>query len=297
MYENITTHKSSQRRLLIALFITSTFMFIQIVSAFYANSLAVYADAGHLFVHNSSLLIALIASTLAIKFGRTFSDGYLRLELSGGLINGVLYLLISSWILFHGADRLFGHEHHDEHQINTFLMSSVASLGFLFHAASAFVLYKGRKDSVNVYAVFLHTFFDLLSTIVTFVTSIVIYATGWTIVDSLSSILIALFVLFTGSKLLYKCIKGLFFYGVKLPALKKIENALHELEHIENIHNLIVKSDNGMVVVGAHIVLKQQCTLEKHDEICRFHVEKILKEDFDVEKSVLQIEANGCQHS
>ena len=114
----LTTHKSSQRRLLIALAITSAFMLLQLVGAFYANSLAVYADAGHLFVHNSSLFIALIASTLAIKFGRTFSDGYRRLELSGGLINGTLYLLISCWILLQGAERLIGHEHHDEHEIN-----------------------------------------------------------------------------------------------------------------------------------------------------------------------------------
>lgn len=271
-------------------------MLIQVIGAFYANSLAVYADAGHLFVHNSSLFIALIASTLAIKFGQTFSDGYRRLELSGGLINGILYLLISCWILLQGAERLLGHEHHDEHEINTFVMSSVASLGFLFHAASAFVLYKGRKDSVNVYAVFLHTFFDLLSTIVTFITSVVIHATGWTIFDSLSSILISIFVLFTGSKLLYKCIKGLFFNGVRLPALKKIEAALAEVEHIDNVHNLIVKSDNGAVIVGAHIVLKHKCTLEKHDEICRFQVEKVLKEQFNVEESVLQIETGGCKH-
>tara|TARA_B110000438_G_scaffold265754_2_gene279331 strand:- start:1522 stop:2415 length:894 start_codon:yes stop_codon:yes gene_type:complete len=293
----LTTHKSSQRRLLIALAITSVFMLLQLIGAFYANSLAVYADAGHLFVHNSSLFIALIASTLAIKFGQTFSDGYRRLELSGGLINGTLYILISCWILLQGADRLFGHEHHDEHEINTFVMSSVASLGFLFHGASAYVLYKGRKDSVNVYAVFLHTFFDLLSTIVTFATSIIIHATGWTVVDSLSSVLISVFVLLTGSKLLFKCIKGLFFNGVRLPALKKIEAALQSVEHIDNVHNLIVKSDNGEVVVGAHIVLKHQCTLEKHDEVCRFQVERVLKEQFDIKTSVLQIETGGCQHT
>jgi cobalt-zinc-cadmium efflux system protein len=290
----LTTHKSSQRRLLIALAITSVFMLIQLFGAFYANSLAVYADAGHLFVHNSSLFIALIASTLAIKFGQTFSDGYRRVELSGGLINGVLYLVISCWILFQGAERLFGHEHHDEHEINTFVMSSVAALGFLFHTASAYVLYQGRKDSINVYAVFLHTFFDLLSTVITFVTSIIIHATGWTVVDSMSSILISVFVLFTGSRLLYKCIKGLFFNGARLPALKTIEKTLYEIEHIENIHNLTVKSDDGLVIVGAHIVLKHKCTDEKHDEICRFQVEKVLQQRFAIEKSVLQIETGGC---
>ena len=89
---DITTHKSSQRRLLTALAITCTFMIIQIIGAFYANSLAVYADAGHLFVHNSSLFIALIASALAIRLATTFSDGYRKAELTGGLINGCLYL-------------------------------------------------------------------------------------------------------------------------------------------------------------------------------------------------------------
>ena len=124
-----------------------------------------------------------------------------------------------------------------------------------------------------------------------------IHATGWTVVDSLSSILISFFVLFTGSKLLYKCVKGLFFNGVRLPALKKIESALQGIEHIDNVHNLTVKSENSQVVVGAHIVLKHQCTLEKHDEICRFQVERVLKEKFDVTTSVLQIETNGCQHN
>lgn len=79
--------------------------------------------------------------------------------------------------------------------------------------------------------------------------------------------------------------------------MKKIENALQGLEHIDNVHNLIVKSDNGQVVVGAHIVLKHQCTLEKHDEVCRFQVERMLKAQFDVNTSVLQIEASGCKHS
>lgn len=124
-----------------------------------------------------------------------------------------------------------------------------------------------------------------------------IHVTGWTIFDSLSSILISIFVLYTGSKLLYKCIKGLFFNGVKLPALKKIEKALHEIEHIDNVHNLIVKSEDSVVIVGAHIVLKHKCTLEKHDEICRFQIEKVLKEQFNIDKSVLQIETAACEHS
>lgn len=291
---DITTHKSSQRRLLIALSITCSFMVIQIIGASYANSLAVYADAGHLFVHNSSLFIALIASAIAIKVAKTFSDGYRKTELTGGLINGILYLVISCWILYQGSERLLAHEHSNELEINTFLMTSIAAIGFLFHTASAFILYKGRKDSVNVYAVFLHTFFDLLSTVITFFTSIIIHYTGWIVVDSLSSMLISIFVLFTGLKLVHKCIYGLFINGTGLPSVRKIEKSILTIEHINNLHNLTVKHENGQIVIGVHIVLKHSCTLEKHDEICRYQVEKLLEEKFKVTQSVLQIESGNC---
>ena len=67
----------------------------------------------------------------------------------------------------------------DELEINSFLMSAIAALGFLFHGAAAWVLYKGRKASINVYAVFLHSFFDIISTISTFIAGVLIYLTGW----------------------------------------------------------------------------------------------------------------------
>ena len=200
----ITTHHASRRRLLIALAITCSFMVIQLVGAYYANSLAVLADAGHLFVHNSSLFIALIASSFAIHLAKTYNDGHQKAELIGGLINGVLYLAISSLILYEGTERFMHHKGGHELVINSYLMSVIAAIGFLFHGAAAWVLYKGRKASINVYAVFLHSFFDLISTVSTFAAGVLIYITGWNVIDILSSMLIASFVLFTGIKVIVR---------------------------------------------------------------------------------------------
>ncbi|KPZ57197.1 MULTISPECIES: cation diffusion facilitator family transporter [Pseudoalteromonas] len=292
----ITTHQASRRRLLIALAITCSFMVIQVIGAYYANSLAVLADAGHLFVHNSSLFIALIASTLAIHFAKTYNDGYQRAELIGGLINGLLYLAISSVILYEGIERISHHNDGHDLEINSFLMSSIASVGFLFHGAAAWVLYKGRKASINVYAVFLHSFFDIISTISTFIAGVLIYYTGWSIIDILSSMLIASFVLFTGGKVITSCIKGLFFNSAKLPKVKDIEQSITDLEHVHNVHNVTVLRKDNDIIVGAHVVLKQHCTIEKHDEACRLKIEKLLAARFNVKSSVLQIESHECQH-
>ncbi|MDP2484719.1 cation diffusion facilitator family transporter [Pseudoalteromonas marina] len=292
----ITTHQASRRRLLIALAITCSFMIIQVIGAYYANSLAVLADAGHLFVHNSSLFIALIASSFAIHLAKTFNDGYQRAELMGGLINGILYLAISLVILYEGGER-FIHQHEgNELEINSYLMSVIAGLGFLFHGAAAWVLYKGRKASINVYAVFLHSFFDLISTVSTFVAGVLIYFTGLAVIDILSSMLIASFVLFTGIKVIISCIKGLRLNKAKLPKIADIESEITSIEHVHNVHNVTVTRNYDGLVVGAHVVLKKHCTIEKHDEACRLKVENLLAERFRVTSSVLQIESHECHH-
>ncbi|RZF90695.1 cation transporter [Pseudoalteromonas sp. CO302Y] len=291
---DITTHQASRRRLLIALAITCSFMVIQIIGAYFSNSLAVLADAGHLFVHNSSLFIALIASSMAIHFAKNFNDGYQRAELTGGLINGILYLSISLVILYEGGERYLHHNEGNHLEINSYLMSVISAIGFLFHGAAAWVLYKGRKASINVYAVFLHSFFDLISTVSTFFAGILIYLTGWAEIDIISSMLIASFVLFTGVKVIIRCIKGLAENNSKLPNVADVEKSIASIEHVENVHNVTVVRQDNVVIVGAHVVLKQHCTVEKHDEACRLKVEKLLLSRFKVAKSVLQIESHEC---
>lgn len=293
---DITTHQASRRRLLIALAITCSFMVIQIIGAYFSNSLAVLADAGHLFVHNSSLFIALIASSMAIHFAKNYNDGYQRAELTGGLINGILYLSISVIILFEGGERFLHHSDGHDLQINSYLMSVISAIGFLFHGAAAWVLYKGRKASINVYAVFLHSFFDLISTVSTFFAGILIHLTGWPEIDIISSMLIASFVLFTGVKVITRCIKGLMENKSKLPDVSEIEQSIASVEHVQNVHNVTVVRHDKDIVVGAHVVLKRHCTVEKHDEACRLKIERLLRVRFNIEKSVLQVESHECHH-
>ena len=293
---DITTHQASRRRLLIALAITCSFMVIQIIGAYFSNSLAVLADAWHLFVHNSSLFIALIASSMAIHFAKNYNDGYQRAELTGGLINGILYLSISVIILFEGGERFLHHSDGHDLQINSYLMSVISAIGFLFHGAAAWVLYKGRKASINVYAVFLHSFFDLISTVSTFFAGILIHLTGWPEIDIISSMLIASFVLFTGVKVITRCIKGLMENKSKLPDVSEIEQSIASVEHVQNVHNVTVVRHDKDIVVGAHVVLKRHCTVEKHDEACRLKIETLLRVRFNIEKSVLQVESHECHH-
>ncbi|MFC3034743.1 cation diffusion facilitator family transporter [Pseudoalteromonas fenneropenaei] len=291
---DITTHEASRRRLLLALAITCSFMVIQLIGAYYSNSLAVLADAGHLFVHNSSLFIAVIASAFAVRLAKNFNEGYKRAEYTGGLINGVLYLSISLFILYEGGGRLAAHHDGQDFAVNSYLMSMIAAIGFLFHGLSAWILYKGRKDSINVYAVFLHSFLDLLSTISTFIAGVILHLTGWQLIDVISSMLISLFVLYTGVNVVRLCIKGLFFTPPVLPDVPVIEKAIVAAEHVESVHNVTVSYLQKQITIGAHIVLKHHCTLAQHDDLCRVAVERQLTKQFGKVRLVLQVESHNC---
>lgn len=298
---DITSHKASRKRLLIALAITSSFMVLQVIAAYFANSLAIFADAGHLFVHNSTLFIAILASSIAIHLAKNFNEGYHKAELYGGLINGVLYLAISSSILIIGGSRFEEMHHGQHHDINPQIMAAISVIGFVFHGLAAWVLYQGRKDSVNVYAVFLHTFFDLLSTVTTLIASAVIYFTGWQQADVVFSLLIAVFVLFTGLRLIVQCLERLRTPKTQLPRAIEVEKQLIDLAHVESAHNVTVSLVDGELVVGAHLVLKAKCTLEQHDQACRDEATAMLQSRFNAARSVLQIEAsqhviNGQAH-
>src|SRR5690242_19518298 len=91
---------ASHRRLLaISLTLTASVMIVQIVGAVLTGSLALLADAAHMFTDASALVIALIAAVVAARPAddrRTF--GYQRAEVFGALINAVILILLSVWV-------------------------------------------------------------------------------------------------------------------------------------------------------------------------------------------------------
>ena len=98
---------SNRRLLAISLAITSVVMIVQVVGAFLSGSLALLADAVHMFTDAAGLVIALVAAAVAARPAndrRTF--GYQRAEVFGALVNAVILIALSVWIAVEGVQRL-----------------------------------------------------------------------------------------------------------------------------------------------------------------------------------------------
>ena len=135
---DITTHQASRRRLLIALAITCSFMVIQVSWRLLFEFALLYL----LMLGICLFITVLYSSRLLPQAWRYISRKTLMMatsgaELTGGLINGILYLSISLIILYEGGERYLHHSDGHDLQINSYLMSVISAIGFLFHGADS----------------------------------------------------------------------------------------------------------------------------------------------------------------
>ena len=86
--------------------ITAAFMVAEVVGGVLSNSLALLADAGHMFTDVAALALSLVAMRLAQRPpSPTKTYGYVRLEILAALINGAALLLISAFIIKEALER------------------------------------------------------------------------------------------------------------------------------------------------------------------------------------------------
>ena len=139
---------SSRRLLAISLTLTATVMIVQVVGARLTGSLALLADAAHMFTDASALVIALIAATVAARPAddrRTF--GYQRAEVFGALINAVILIALATVVAVQGVQRLLTPS---EVEVAGGLMLVVAIVGLVANAVSMWLLSRAQRTNLNV---------------------------------------------------------------------------------------------------------------------------------------------------
>lgn len=302
--ESISTHSSSKKRLSIALGLGLTYFAMLVIGSHYSGSLSLGANAGHMLMHSSVLFIALIASTIASKAANDrYSAGYGRVESIGAFINAFLLIGVALYIGFEAFERHEGHSHDHNHglELNTELMSILAVCGLILHTVSALVLFKGRKESLNVYAAFLHLFFDVFITVATLTTAILIHHGVTEELDTYMALAIAAVILASGGRILWLSTRQLMDAVPKHIKLKEVISSLEGISHVCGVHNVIIRSHGNKMALSAHIILKASCIHSNHWITCRKEAEEVLKKKFDISYSILQMEvdeehAHSCDH-
>ena len=181
---------SNQNLLLIALVLTLGFSGVEGAAAYFANSLALISDAGHMVTDAAALGLALLAQIISRRPpSPKHSFGFGRAEALAAFVNSIVMLALVLWIVFEAISRFY-----DPHKVDGLTVTVVAAIGLLMNIVVAWVLSRDKK-SVNTRAALVHVMGDLLGSVAALIAGVVIQLTGWMPIDAILSILVSLLIL------------------------------------------------------------------------------------------------------
>jgi cobalt-zinc-cadmium efflux system protein len=270
----------------VAFFLNLSFTLIELVGGLFTNSIAIISDAVHDFGDSLSLALAWYFQKLSKKGStKQYSYGYKRFSLLGAIVNSIVLVVGSIYILSEAVPRLA-----QPQETNATGMFVLAIVGIIINGAA--VLRTRKASSINERVVSLHLLEDVLGWAAVLAGSIIMYFTGLTIIDPILSVFIGCFVLFNVFKNIRQTLPILL-QGT--PAEIEQEHIIEELKEIEpiaNVHDLHIWSlDEEYNVLTVHISLKEALPMDKLTEL-KIKIRAALKEE-EISHATIEFETPG----
>ena len=244
-------HHSSGSNLKLAFLLNVGFTLFEIIGGFYVNSIAIISDAIHDLGDSLSLGTSWYLQTKSNQArDARFSFGYKRFSLLGALINGLVLLGGSAFVLIEAVERLLAPEPTHAAGMVIFAFIGVAVNGY------AALRLSGGK-SMNEKVISLHLLEDVLGWIAVLVVAIILLFTDLYFLDPALSLVITAYILWGVVKRLKETL-FIFLQGVPTDVnLEEIESKLLKIDNISSLHHMHVWSLEGdSHVFTTHIKLK-----------------------------------------
>jgi cobalt-zinc-cadmium efflux system protein len=268
---------------------TLVFVAVEIVAGLRAHSLALLSDAGHNFTDGLALLLAWFGFYLQSKPAdeiKTF--GYHRAGVLAAFVNALTLVVLSLWILYESIARLRQPE-----IVQETVMMAVAALGLLLNGGIMLALRQASHHDLNVRSAFVHMLGDALGSVAIVAGAFVIRYTGWTRVDPVLSIVIALLIVWTARDIIRESLNILLEGLPRGLKLVDVTASMRAVEGVLDIHDLHIWSLGSSTRAASCHVLIADVPPSASDVILR-RINAVLADRFHIFHSTVQFEHVGC---
>jgi cobalt-zinc-cadmium efflux system protein len=282
--------EENRRALWIAIGITVAVMVLEFIGGILSNSLALFSDAGHMLTDGMSLGLSLVALQLATRPpSATKTYGLYRMEILAALVNGTTLILISMYILYQAYQRFQTPE-----IVKSHIMLWVAFVGLVANGIAAWAMMRTSRESLNLRGAYLHIMGDALSSLGVVGGGLVIYFTGWYMVDPILSVIICLVIL-RGAFVLVKDSANILLEAVpKDVDLEEVEKTVRSIPGVKDLHHVHLWTiTSGRHALSAH-VLVGDIQLSRTGSILQ-EINQILMQRYRISHSTIQFECENCQ--
>ncbi|MFL0809222.1 MAG: cation diffusion facilitator family transporter [Agarilytica sp.] len=282
MHNHAHVDKSTSR-IAWAFILNVGFTIIEFIGGMLTNSTAIMADAVHDLGDSLSIGLAWILSKLSNRESTSkFSYGYRRFSLLGALINGIVLIIGSIWVLSEAIPKLLNPEMPVVEG-----MFGLAILGVTVNGYAAFKLSKGK--SLNEQMLNWHLLEDVLGWVAVLVVSIILMFVEWPILDPILSIAFTLFILINVLRNLWTTIKLFLQAAPNDDTTNSIRESLLSFTEVSDIHHLHFWSlDGEHHVITAHLELSELIEPARQIQL-KTEIAKRLTE-FGLEHTTIELE-------
>ncbi len=262
-------HDNDTKNLKLVFWLNLGFAILELVGGLLSNSVAIISDALHDLGDSLAILLAWILAKLALHpRTKNYSYGWKRFSLVGALLNALILIGGSIFILTETIPRVLTPE-----PVASWLMIAMAIFGL---AVNGFAVYKMQAGkSMNEKVISLHLWEDVLGWAVVLIGAIVIYFTGWFVLDSLLAIGVSIYIIINAFKTLKES-SEIFLQAIPSDiSLSAISITLQQIKNIESVHDFHVWSLDGENHIGSlHVVINPNTKPETIKALIRSCLEK-----------------------
>ena len=259
------------------------FVVLEAAYGFYADSLALIADAGHNLSDVISLLLAWGATLLAKKSAtETRTYGYRKVTVMASLISAILLLVALGSIAREAVSRLF-----DPQPVAGMVVMVVAGVGVVINTATALLFVSGQKEDLNIRGAFLHMAADAVVSLGVVLAGAIILWTGWLWIDPAISLAVVVVIVIGTWGLLRDSLNlalDAVPASINLPAIQAYLDSFDEVVRTHDLH--VWALSTTQIALTVHLVVKDEAygTLDPHA------IEQHLHDHFGIDHSTIQVE-------
>jgi len=285
---HIHKHEVKGKNLVYSILLNLLITIAQVVGGVISGSLALISDALHNFSDVLSLSFSLFANKLSRKkasINHTF--GYKRAELIAAFINAITLVIVALILTYGAIERFF-----NPHPIQSGLVIWLALLGIAVNGFSVLLLQKDAKHNINMKSAYLHLLTDMMASIAVLIGGLLMKFYAWYWVDSVMTILIAVYLIYVGVDLIKSATKMLMLFTPDYIDIKEIVREVHKISGVNKLHHIHIWHLNDEELhLEAHLDCSRDIKMSEFNLLLE-KIENVLFEQFHINHINIQPEFN-----
>ena len=282
----IHKHEVKGNNLLFTIVLNSVITVAQVIGGIISGSLALISDALHNFSDVISLIFSLAAHKLSRRKASTSQTfGFKRAELIAAFINASTLIIVAFILIYHAVIKLM-----NPLPIESNLVIWLALLGIGVNGFSVLLLHKDAAHNLNMKSAYLHLLTDMMASVAVLIGGLLMkyYQIYW--VDSVMTLLIAVYLIVVGFDLFLKSTKILMLFTPDYIDIKEIVREVHKIDGVGKLHHIHVWNLNEEELhLEAHLDCSEDIKMSEFNDLLH-EIEEVLYEKFNINHVNIQPE-------